>query len=121
MARASQPAGRPVSQEALRAFARLRALRQAAVWAPIVWFPVALSLLAVGAFGPACAMLLSGVSFALILRAAVRFAHCPNCGHPFRSSAEDFREIWNEARCLDCGLSLFELRRGHARERARRN
>lgn len=90
--------------------------RQAAVWAPVVWLPLALFWLLTGRAPLAVAIALAGVVFAGIARLVVWAGRCPGCGVPTRSSPAGFRALWDEMRCAACGLSLFELRRSRARD-----
>lgn len=94
--------------------ARLEQLRRwklAASWAPVVWFPIVVFALSVAQPRIAATLGLAGAAFAGAARLAVYRARCPRCGEAFRARSGGFRRIWDEAGCLACGLSLFELRR----------
>lgn len=97
-----------------RRLEQLRRFRQVAVWAPVVWFPLALYCLLVDRVNVSIGLGLAGIVFSILARAVVWSARCPACDEPFRSSPAGFRQIWDEASCAACGLSLFELRRGRA-------
>ena len=95
---------------------QLRRWRQAAVWAPIAWFPLAIYALMTGRSAWSIGIGLSGLIFAGVARAVVWSARCPACAVPFRGSPGAFRRFWDDASCDACGLSLFELRRGRAQD-----
>lgn len=89
--------------------------KRVATWAPVLWFPLMVFFLLADGVMLAIALGLAGLAFAGFARGVVWASRCPGCGEPFRRSDGGFRQIWNEARCAACGLSLFELRREHAR------
>lgn len=94
--------------------ARLEQLRRwklAASWAPVLWFPLGLFALSIGAYPQAAALVLAGIFFAGAARLAVWVARCPRCGEAFRARPGGFERVWDEAGCVACGVSLFELRR----------
>lgn len=94
--------------------ARLEQLRRwklAASWAPVVWFPLGLFALSVGAHPVAAALVLAGIFFAAAARFAVWLARCPSCGEAFRARPGGFERAWDEAGCSACGASLFAMRR----------
>ena len=93
---------------------QLRRWKLAASWAPVVWFPIVVFALSVAQPRVAATLGLAGAAFAGAARVAVWSARCPRCGEPFRARPGGFRRIWDEAGCLACGLSLFELRRAGA-------
>ncbi|MBY0398866.1 hypothetical protein K2X89_01125 [Myxococcota bacterium] len=90
---------------------QLRRWKLAASWAPVAWFPVVVFALSVEQPLVAATLGLAGAVFAGAARAAVWSARCPRCGESFRARPGGFRRIWDEASCLACGVSLFELRR----------
>ncbi len=91
---------------------QIRLWRQLAAWAPVVWFPVLIFGFLTGRRVLGITHGLAGPLFAGAARAVVWFTHCPRCGVHFGSSTGVFRQVWDLAGCLDCGLSLFVLRRG---------
>lgn len=93
---------------------QLRRWKLAASWAPVVWFPIVVFALSVAQPRIAATLGLAGATFAGAARLAVYRARCPRCGEPFRARPGGFRRIWDEAGCLACGLSLFELRRAES-------
>jgi hypothetical protein len=95
----------------LREFSRLNVIRRTQAWAPIVWFPIAIALVAASGFVPAVGVGLAGITFGGMLRAWLRAARCPRCSARFGDSVEGFTALMDESRCASCGLSLFELRR----------
>jgi len=90
---------------------QIRLWRSLAAWAPVVWFPVLIFGLLTGRTALAITLSLVGLLFAAVARAVVWSGHCPRCGVHFGSSTGVFRRVWDQAGCLDCGLSLFALRR----------
>lgn len=90
---------------------QIRRWRQAAVWAPVLWFPVILTAFALGELRLAIAGVFAGLLFAATCVAVVWFGRCPRCIVRFGDSSESFRRFWDDATCHACGLSLFELRR----------
>lgn len=97
--------------------ARLEHLRRwklVASWAPVVWFPIVVFALSVEKPLVATTLALAGAAFAGAARIVVWTSRCPRCSEPFRARHGGFRRIWDEAGCLACGLSLFELRRAGA-------
>ncbi len=90
---------------------RIRRWRQAAVWAPVFWFPVILTGFALGHFAVALTLALAGFVFAGICGAVVWLGRCPRCNARLGMSSKSFRRIRDAATCDACGLSLFELRR----------
>lgn len=90
---------------------QLRRWKQAASWAPVAWFPLLVYLLSIGETRVAATIGLAGGCFAGAARLAVWSARCPRCGESFRKRPGGFRQIWDEAGCAACGLSLFALRR----------
>ena len=101
------------SQAALE---QLRRWRQAAVWAPIFWFPLVIYAQIMGQSLASIGVGLAGLAFWGLARAVVWSARCPSCEAPFRQSPAGFERAWDESSCAACGLSLFELRRGRARD-----
>jgi hypothetical protein len=93
---------------------QLRRWRQAAVWAPVLWFPIILTAFALDELRLAIAGVFAGSLFAAICVAVVWFGRCPQCTARFGDSSETFRHFWDDATCHACGLSLFELRRRDA-------
>lgn len=91
---------------------QLRRWRQAALWAPVVWFPGLVYGLLVGRFALAMTLGLAGLAFTALARGIVWLARCPRCGERFGASDAAFRRAWDAAGCLACGVSLFALRRG---------
>jgi hypothetical protein len=89
----------------------LRRWKQAASWAPVFWFPIVVYALSIDETGVAATIGMAGMVFAGAARLAVWSARCPRCGESFRARPGGFRRIWEEAGCLACGLSLFNLRR----------
>ena len=94
----------------------LRRWRQAAVWSPVVWLPLVVYWILTDRAPLAIAFFLAGLAFVGIARTVVWLARCPRCEVPFRDTPAGFRRAWDETRCEACGLSLFELRRGRARD-----
>jgi hypothetical protein len=93
---------------------QIRRWRQAAVWAPVLWFPIILTAFALGELRLAIAGLLAGLLFAGMCVAVVWFARRPRCSARFGDSSVTFRRFWDDATCHGCELSLFELRRGNS-------
>lgn len=98
-------------------FEQFRRWRQSAVWAPVLWFPIAITGFALGRSGLAITLIFAGLVFTGMCCAVVWFGRCPSCEVRFGDSSKAFRRIWDDATCDACGLSLFELRR---RDRASR-
>lgn len=96
---------------------QLRRWKLAASWAPIVWFPIVVFALSVSEPKVAATLGLAGTAFAGAARLAVWTARCPRCGEAFRARPGGFRRVWDEAGCVACGLSLFELRRADEKRR----
>ena len=92
-------------------FEGLRRWRQAAVWAPVLWFPAVLTAFALGYQVIAVASAFAGILFAGICAGMVWFGRCPRCESRFGISVNVFRQFWDQASCANCGSSLFELRR----------
>ena len=90
---------------------QLRRWRQAAVWAPVVWFPGVVYGLLVGELALAMTLGFAGLVFAGVARGVVWLGHCPRCDASFGDSAAAFRRVWDHSSCAACGVSLFELRR----------
>ena len=90
---------------------QIRRWQQLAAWAPVIWFPVLIFGLLTGRAELAITLGLAGLLFAAAARAVVWVRHCPRCGVHFGSSPGVFRQVWDQVGCLDCGLSLFALRR----------
>lgn len=86
--------------------------RQASVWAPVCWFPAMLFGFLTGHTALALAIGLSGVIFAGLTRAVVWLGRCPGCETRWGDCPGGFQRLWDEAACISCGLSLFDLRRG---------
>ena len=91
--------------------------RQAANWTPVVLLPLIVywhltdrTPLAIGA-------VLAGFAFYGFARGWVYFARCPACETRFGDTPAGFRRGWEEIACEACGVSLFELRRGRARDK----
>jgi hypothetical protein len=57
-----------------RALSRVHYLRQAAAWAPVVWFPAVLVLILVGNEALGLAVGIAGAAFSLILRGSLQRA-----------------------------------------------
>ena len=70
-------------RDLLHNFARLHVLRRTFAWAPVLWFPTALALVAAGWSVSGFAVGLSGIVFAALLRGLLRLAKCPRCGGPY--------------------------------------
>ena len=99
--------------------AKLEALhrwKQAAIWSPVVWLPLVVFWLLTARTPRAIGLLIAGLVFVGVARFVFWSARCPGCEAPFRGTPAGFRRAWNELACEACGLSLFELRRGRARE-----
>ena len=92
-------------------FEHFRRWRQAAVWAPVLWFSLAITGFALGWSGLAIVLILSGLVFTGMCCAVVWFGRCPSCNARFGESTRAFRRFWDDATCDACALSLFELRR----------
>lgn len=95
---------------------RLFRWKQGAIWSPLVWLPLVVYWLLTGRTPLAIGLAIAGLAFVGVARLVVWSARCPACETRFRSSEALFRGVWNELRCEACGLSLFELRRGRARD-----
>ncbi len=90
---------------------QIRLWRQLAAWTPVICFPVLIFGVLTGRTALAITLGLAGLLFAGAARVVVWSRHCPRCGVRFGSSSGVFRQVWDQAGCLDCGLSLFALRR----------
>ena len=90
---------------------QVRRWRQAAVWAPVVWFPLLVYGLSVGRTAIALTLGFAGLVFAGVSASIVWLSRCPRCGARYGDRSGGFRRIWDDATCEACGLSLFELRR----------
>ncbi|MFK7895569.1 MAG: hypothetical protein AB8G23_07015 [Myxococcota bacterium] len=95
---------------------QFRRWRQAALWAPVLWFPLTVYAMAMQETRVALILGLSGLVFTVLARGVVWLGRCPRCEARFRDVENGFKTIWDAARCLACGLSLFELRRGTQEE-----
>jgi hypothetical protein len=104
--------GERIQMRERRVLEQLRRWRQAALWAPIVWFPLAIYALIVGSSTASIGIGLAGIVFAGLARGVVLLARCPRCETLFRDSPGGFRRVWDDASCEACSLSLFDLRRG---------
>lgn len=110
MSRVSKRGSRRLGNEQSR-LERVRLWRQAAVWAPILWFPLMVTGFAMSRPGIAVMLAIAGLVFAGVCVSVVWSSRCPRCRERFGRSAANFRRIWDDAACQSCGLSLFELRR----------
>ena len=91
---------------------QIRPWRQLAARTPVVWFPVLIFGVLTGRTALAVTLGLAGLLLSGAVRAIVWSRHSPRCGLHFGSSTGVFRQVWDQAGYLDCGLSLFTLRRG---------
>ena len=96
---------------------RLQLVRQASLWAPVLWFPPLVYALATARFDLVVLLGVAGAVFAALCRFLVWQARCPGCAARFGATSEGFRGAWNETACVRCGLSLFALRRDERRSR----
>ncbi len=90
--------------------------RQAANWAPVMLLPLIVYWQLTDRTPLAIGAALSGFAFYAFARGWVYFARCPACEKQFRATPAGFRRVWDELSCAACGVSLFELRRGRARD-----
>ena len=90
--------------------------KQAAIWSPVVWLPLVVFWLLTDRTPMAIGLAIAGLVFVGLARVVVWSARCPGCEALFRGTPAGFRRVWNELACEACGLSLFELRRGRARD-----
>ena len=87
-----------------------------AIWSPVVWLPLSVYWMLTNRSPLAIGFAIAGVAFFGFARGVIYFSRCPECEKAFRDSPVGFRRIWNELCCDACGISLFELRRGRARD-----
>ena len=90
--------------------------RQSASWSPVVLLPLVVYWQLTDRTPLAIGAALAGGAFVLFARGWVYFARCPACETRFGSTPAGFRRIWDDLACEACGVSLFELRRGRARD-----
>jgi len=90
--------------------------KQIASWSPVVLLPLVVYWGLTGRAAQAIGLAITGGVFFGVARIVVGHARCPACGTRFRDTPAGFRRIWNDLTCEACGLSLFELRRGRARD-----
>ena len=90
--------------------------KQAANWSPLVWLPLVVYWVLTARAAQAIGLGIAGLVFVLVARFVVGNARCPACETRFRDTPAGFSRIWNQMACEACGLSLFELRRGRARD-----
>ena len=95
---------------------QLHRWKQAAQWSPVLWLPIAVFWGLTNRGPDAIGLAIAGIVFVGAARLVLWSARCPGCEAPFRETAAGFRRVWNELACDVCGLSLFELRRGRARD-----
>ena len=100
-----------------RSLEQLRRWKQAALWAPVFWFPLVVYSIGMQETRVALILGLAGLVFGLLARGVVWLGQCPRCASRFRETPELYRAIWDASSCLACGLSLFSLRRGTQNER----
>ena len=105
--RDSPPSRLPENPNEIRSLTWVHHLRQASAWAPVVWFPVVLGLISMGASNVALGLGISGAAFSAILRAVVATSRCPRCKGRYLRTPGGFREIWHHDRCAACGLSRY--------------
>lgn len=91
---------------------QFRRWKQAALWAPVLWFPLVVYSIAMRESRAALVLGLAGLVFAVLARGVVWLGRCPRCACQFRATTKAYEAIWDASRCLACGLSLFEMRRG---------
>lgn len=96
---------------------QFRRWKQAALWAPVFWFPLVVYSMAMKETRVALILGLAGLVFALLARGVVWLGRCPKCEARFRATPKGYKTIWDASTCLACGLSLFSLRRGVQNER----
>ena len=89
--------------------------QQSAQWSPVVLLPLIIYWLFTDRAPLAIGAGIAGASFYAFARARVTRARCPACETRYGSTPAGSDRIWNEMACDACGLSLFELRRGRAR------
>lgn len=90
--------------------------RQAANWSPVVLLPLVVYWQLTDRTPLAIGAALAGLAFYLFARGRVYLARCPACGERFSATPAGHRRIWEALACDACGVSLFELRRGRARD-----
>ena len=90
--------------------------KQVALWSPVLWLPLVVYWGATARGPRAIGLAIAGGVFIALARFVVANARCPGCETRFRDTPAGFRRIWNDMTCEACGLSLFELRRGRARD-----
>ncbi|MBB84138.1 MAG: hypothetical protein CL931_10060 [Deltaproteobacteria bacterium] len=95
---------------------QLQRWKQAADWSPLVWLPLVVYWALTARASQAIGLAIAGAVFIAFARFVVGNARCPGCETRFRDMPAGFSRIWNELACEACGLSLFELRRGRARD-----
>jgi hypothetical protein len=105
--RRSSLSRRPEKPNEIRALKRIHQLRQASAWAPVVWFPLVLVLVSVGASHVALGLGISGAVFSAILRGVVATSRCPRCEGRYSSMPGGFHEIWHGDRCAACGFARY--------------
>ncbi len=90
--------------------------KQAAIWSPVVILPLVVYWGLTERAAQAIGLAIAGGVFVGLARFVVGNARCPGCATRFRDTPAGARRIWNDLTCEACGLSLFELRRGRARD-----
>ncbi len=103
----SRPLHLPESADEIRALTRVHYLRQASAWAAVVWFPVVVGTVSVGASSLALGVGFSGAAFSAILRVVVATSRCPRCKGRYLGMGGGYRDIWHNDRCAACGLSRY--------------
>ena len=90
--------------------------KQAASWSPVLWLPLVVYWGLTERAPRAIGLVIAGLVFVAVARFVVGNARCPGCETRFKDTPAGFSRIWNEMACEACGVSLFELRRGRARD-----
>lgn len=98
---------RPKDLGETEALLRIHHLRQAAAWAPVVWFPLVLVLVSIGASSVGLGLGIAGAAFSGILCGVVAVTRCPRCNERYASVSGGIRKIWQRDRCTSCGLSRY--------------
>ena len=90
--------------------------KQVASWCPVVLLPLIVYWGLTERAAQAIGLAIAGAVFFGFARFVVMRARCPGCEARFSDTPAGARRIWNDLACEACGLSLFELRRGRARD-----